>query len=42
MADTSIGKAYVQIVPTAKGISNDIESMLGSEVGDSGEKAGVG
>ena len=41
MADTSIGKAYVQIVPTAKGISNDIESRLGSEVGDSGEKAGV-
>lgn len=41
MADTSIGKAYVQIVPTAKGISNDIESMLGNEVGDSGDKAGL-
>ena len=38
MAD--IGKAYVQIVPTAKGISNDIEGLIGGDVQKSGESAG--
>ena len=40
MADTSIGKAYVQIVPTAKGISKDIESAIGGDVSKSGDSAG--
>ena len=41
MADTSIGKAYVQIVPTAKGISSDIENLIGGDVEKSGESAGA-
>jgi len=40
MADTSIGKAYVQIVPTAKGITNDMEDLLGSGAEKSGKSAG--
>ena len=40
MADTSIGKAYVQIVPSAKGISKDIESAIGGDVSKSGDSAG--
>jgi hypothetical protein len=40
MADTSIGKAYVQIVPQAKGISKDIESAIGGDVSKSGDSAG--
>ena len=40
MADTSIGKAYVQIVPTAKGITKDIEGLIGGDVEKSGQSAG--
>ena len=40
MADTSIGKAYVQIVPTAKGITNDVENLLSDGVEKGGETAG--
>ena len=41
MADTSIGKAYVQIVPTAKGISKDIEGLLDGDVKKNGKNAGI-
>ena len=36
MADSSIGKAYVRIIPTAEGISGKIEQ----ELGGAGEKGG--
>lgn len=39
MANT-IGTAYIQIEPTAKGISGKISSELGGEMGDAGEKSG--
>lgn len=42
----TIGKAYVQIVPTTKGIKNSLKSELGGEAQaageDSGNKAGLG
>jgi len=37
---TNIGKAYLQIVPTASGIQGKITQALNAEVGDAGEKAG--
>lgn len=40
MADTSIGKAYVQIIPTAKGIQGDMENLLGKGAESSGVSAG--
>jgi phage-related protein len=40
MADTSIGKAYVQIIPQAKGISGQIEGVLGKDAEKGGESAG--
>ena len=40
MADTSIGKAYVQIVPTAKGIQGDMENLLSNGAESSGVSAG--
>jgi len=40
MADTSIGKAYVQIVPKAEGISGEIENLLGDGAAKGGESAG--
>lgn len=40
MADTSIGKAYVQIVPKANGISGEIEDLLNNDSKKSGENAG--
>ena len=40
MADTSIGKAYVQIIPKADGISSEMENLLGDGAKKSGESAG--
>ena len=40
MADTSIGKAYVQIIPKATGFSKNVESQIGGDVAKSGESAG--
>lgn len=37
---TELGKAYVQIIPSAKGISGSISSALGGEATKAGEKAG--
>lgn len=36
----SIAKAYVQILPTTQGITNNIEQELGGEVGKAGTSAG--
>lgn len=41
MASTEIGKAWVQIVPSAKGISGSIEKVLGGEADSAGKKAGL-
>ena len=38
---TELGKAYVQIIPSAKGIAGTISSELGGEVGSAGEAAGL-
>jgi phage-related protein len=38
MAD--LGTYYIQIMPSAKGIGNNIEKELNNEMGDAGEKAG--
>ena len=35
-----IGKAYVQIVPSAEGIKNSVENILNDQAGDAGMKAG--
>lgn len=40
MADTSIGKAYVQIIPKADGITGEMENLLGDGAKKSGESAG--
>ena len=40
MPDTSLGKAYVQIVPKAEGISGEIENLLGDGAAKGGESAG--
>ena len=37
---TELGKAYVQIVPSAKGIKGSIESVLGNEAESAGKSAG--
>lgn len=42
MAGTEIGKAWVQIVPSAKGISGSIEKVLSGEANSAGTKAGLG
>ena len=41
MADIDIGKAYVRIEPTAKGIGNKIESVLNSETAGVGASVGA-
>lgn len=41
MADTSIGKAYVQIVPKAEGITGQIEDIISPAAEESGEKGGA-
>ena len=40
MSQTNLGKAYVQIVPSAKGISGSISSALGGEADNAGKNAG--
>ena len=40
MAKTELGKAYVQIVPSAEGISGSITNVLSGEAGIAGENAG--
>lgn len=42
MAGTEIGKAWVQIVPSSKGISGSIEKVLSGEADSAGKKAGLG
>ena len=42
MAGTELGKAWVQIVPSAKGISGSISNVLSGEVNSAGDKAGLG
>lgn len=37
---TELGKAYVQIIPSAQGISGQISEILGKEVKPAGEKSG--
>ena len=37
---TELGKAYVQIIPSAEGISGSIEGVLAPEADSAGEKAG--
>lgn len=41
MAKTELGKAYVQIVPSAEGISGSISNILGDEASIAGESAGT-
>lgn len=38
---TELGKAFVQIVPSAKGISGSISKELGGEAGSAGKSAGI-
>lgn len=40
MANSELGKAYVQIIPSAKGIKGMIEKQLGAEVASAGDKLG--
>ena len=40
MAGKDIAKAYVQIVPSAKGIKNSLGSLLGGEAESAGKNAG--
>lgn len=40
MANSELGKAYVQIIPSAKGIKGMIEKQLGAEVATAGDKLG--
>lgn len=37
---TELGKAYIQIMPSAKGIGKNIEDTMNNESGGAGEKAG--
>lgn len=38
---SDLGKAYVQIVPSAEGVSGAVSGILNKEAGDAGEKAGL-
>ena len=38
---TDIGKAFVQIVPSAQGIKGSIEGVLGGEADSAGKGAGL-
>lgn len=40
MAGTELAKAYVQIIPTTKGIKSEIGKKLGEEVENAGDEAG--
>lgn len=42
MADNTIAKAYVQIIPTTKGITNTLNTELGGSADAAGESAGKG
>lgn len=37
---TELGKAYVQIVPSAQGISGSIQKLLGGKADSAGEAVG--
>lgn len=37
---TELAKAYVQIIPSAKGIKNNIEKSISGEIGEAGDSAG--
>lgn len=39
---TNLGKAYVQIMPSARGISGSISKLLGGEAKSAGSSAGLG
>lgn len=41
MADTTLGKAYVQIVPSAQGIKGAIEDAIGPEADSAGKSGGL-
>lgn len=41
MADSTIGKAYVQIIPSAEGITERLNELLGTSSYDAGKSAGV-
>lgn len=41
MADTNIGKAYVQIIPKAEGITGQIENIISPAAEESGTKGGA-
>lgn len=41
MADSTIGKAFVQIVPSADGITEQMNAVLGAPSREAGEKAGA-
>ena len=38
---TELGKAYVQIIPSAKGISGSISEAIGGEATSAGKSAGL-
>lgn len=40
MAGTELAKAYVQIIPSAEGIKQQLTNVLGKEVGGAGDEAG--
>lgn len=40
MADANIGKAYVQIIPSTKGIKGALANLMKGEADDAGQKAG--
>lgn len=42
MAEATLGKAYVQIVPSAKGISGAIKGLINNDCIGAGEKGGAG
>lgn len=41
MADSTIGKAFVQIIPSADGITEQMNAVLGAPSREAGEKAGA-
>lgn len=42
MSQVSLGKAYVQILPSAKGIKNELISSIGPDISSAGEAIGAG
>ena len=41
MADSTIGKAYVQIIPSAEGITGRLNELFGAPSGEAGKSAGA-